>query len=84
MSLHFRYAFDFNIEAEGPPVKNLAIMLVISPLNALMHDQMSKLDYLGAYILEGTKKSIKSAQWLACKGRLQLTFSHQEVLLEKD
>ena len=76
------YVFDF-IEAGGPPVQNRAITLVISPLNALMHDQISKLDYLGAHILEGTKKSIELAQQLAYEGKLQIMFSHPEVILEK-
>ena len=74
--------FDF-VDSHGPPVKGKSITVVISPLNALMRDQISKLDHLGAIILDGTKKSIDLAMSLATAGKLQLLFSHPEILLEK-
>ena len=49
-----------------------------------MRDQISKLDHLGAIILDGTKKSIDLAMSLATAGKLQLLFSHPEILLEKN
>ena len=45
--------FDF-VDSHRPPVKGKSITVVISPLNALMRDQISKLDHLGAIILDGT------------------------------
>lgn len=74
--------FDF-VDAKGPPVKGRAITIVISPLNALMRDQISKLDHLGAFVLEGTKKSNELAMSHATEGKLQLLFSHPEILIEK-
>ena len=75
--------FDF-VEFGGPPAKGKSITLVISPLNALMRDQISKLAHLGALILDGTKNGNKLAMSRAAEGRLQLVFSHPEVLLEKE
>ena len=55
--------FDFvDCERAG---SGRAITIVISPLNALMRDQIGKLDHLGAHILEGTKEGMKLAASLA-------------------
>ena len=48
-----------------------------------MHDQISKLDHLGAHILGSIKRSLDFAKSLASEGKLQLVFSHPEFLLEK-
>ena len=72
--------FDFG-DAEGPPTKTKAITIVVSPLiNALMRDQIGKLDYLGAIILDGAKRTNHLATSLATDGKLQLIFSHPELL----
>lgn len=71
--------FNF-VETKGSPSKTpSSITIVISPLNALMRDQISKLDHLEALILDGSKKSLE----LAREGKLDILFSHPEVLLEK-
>ena len=75
--------FDF-VDAKGPPTKTKAIAIVISPLNALMRDQIVKLDHLGAIILDGTKTTNHLATSLATDGKLQLIFSHPELLLENN
>jgi len=61
-----------------------AITIVVSPLNALMRDQIGKLDHLGAIIPDGTKGTNHLAMSLATDGKLQLIFSHQELLLENN
>jgi len=48
-----------------PPVKGKEIIIVISPLNALMQDEICKLDHLGALILDGTQKSNELGMFLA-------------------
>ena len=75
--------FDF-VEAKGPATKTRAITIVDSPLHALMRDQIGKLDYLGAIILNGTKSTNHLATSLATEGKLQLIFSHPELLLENN
>jgi ATP-dependent DNA helicase RecQ len=78
---HLLYdVFDF-VDGKGPPTKTKAITIVISPLNALMRDQIGKLDHLGAIILDGTKTTNHLAMSLATDGKLQLIFSHPELLL---
>ena len=67
--------FDFVAWSEGPPVKGNAITVVISPLNALIRDQIGKLGHIRVHILDGTKKSIDLAKSLA---------SHPEIILEKN
>lgn len=49
-----------------------------------MHDQINKLCYLGAIILDGMKKGINLATLQAREGKLQLLFSHPEILLENN
>ena len=75
--------FDF-VEAAQHPLKRRSITVVKSPLNALMQDQISKLNHLGAIILDGMRKAIHLALSHAREGKLQLLFSHPEVLLEKN
>ena len=75
--------FDF-VEDKGPATKTKAITIVNSPLNALMRDQIGKLDYLGAIILNGAKSTNHLATSLAREGKLQLIFSHPELLLENN
>ena len=75
--------FDF-VDAAQHPLKRRSITVVISPLNALMQDQIIKLNHLGAMILDGTRKAIDLAVSHAREGKLQLVFSHPEVLLEKN
>ena len=48
--------FDF-VDAKGPATKTNATTIVVLPLNALMRDQIGKLDYLGAIILNGAKRT---------------------------
>lgn len=73
--------FDFMDDGQTPE-KGRSITVVISPLNALMRDQISKLSHLGAIILDGTKRGIDLATLQAREGKLQLLFSHPEILLE--
>ena len=72
------------VDAAQHPLKRRSITVVISPLNALMQDQISKLNHLGAMILDGTRKAIDLAVSHAREGKLQLVISHPEVLLEKN
>jgi len=74
--------FDF-VDAKGPPTQTKAITIVVSPLNALMRDQIGKLDHLGA-ILDATKSTNHLAMSLVTDGKLQLIFSHPELLLENN
>ena len=60
--------FDF-VDAKGPPTKTKAITIVVSPLNALMRDQIGKLDHLGAIILDGAKRTNHLATSLATDGK---------------
>jgi len=75
--------FDF-VDAKCPPTQTKAITIVISPLNALMRDQIGKLDHLGAIILDETKGTNHLAMSLVTDGKLQLIFSHPELLLENN
>jgi len=75
--------FDL-VDAKGPPTQTKAITIVVSPLNTLMRDQIGKLDHLGAIILDGTKVTNHLAMSLATDGKLQLIFSHPELLLENN
>ena len=75
--------FDF-VDAKGPATKTNAITIVVLPLNALMRDLIGKLDYLGAIILNGTKRTNHLATSLATEGKLQLIFSHPELLLKNN
>ena len=75
--------FDF-VDAKGPPAQTKAITIVVSPLNALMRDQIGKLDHLGTIILDGTKSTNHLAMSLVTDGKLQLIFSHPEILLENN
>ena len=78
-----RIPFDF-VDANGPPTNTKAITIVVSPLNALMRDQIGKLNHLGAIILDGTKSTNHLAMSIATDGKLQLIFSHPELLLENN
>ncbi|XP_068716964.1 ATP-dependent DNA helicase RecQ-like [Montipora capricornis] len=46
------------MDAAQHPLKGRSITVVISPLNALVRDQISKLNHLGAMILDGTRKDL--------------------------
>lgn len=61
---------------------NEAFTIVVSPLNALMKDQISKLSQLGAVVLDGTKRNNDLALSLASRGKLQLVFAHPENLID--
>ena len=74
--------FDF-VDAGQHPLKRRSITVVISPLNALMQDQISELNHLGAMILDGMRKAIDLAVSHAREGKLQLVFSHPEVLWKR-
>ena len=65
--------FDF-VDAKGPPTQTKAITIVVSPLDALMRDQIGKLDHLGTIILDGTKSTNHLAMSLVTDGKLQLIF----------
>ena len=73
--------FDF-MEAGQPPAKGRSTTIVISPLNALMRDQIRKLGHLGVVVLDGTKKTNDLAISQAREGKLQLVFSHPEFVIE--
>lgn len=75
--------FDF-VDAKVPARQTKAITIVVSPLNALMRDQIGKLDHLGTIILDGTKSTNHLAMSLVTDGKLQLIFSHAELLLENN
>ena len=75
------YVFDY-VKFKGQIESHEAITIVVSPLNALMKDQISKLSNLGAMVLDGTKTTNDMALSLASKGKLQLVFSHPEHLID--
>ena len=49
-----------------------------------MRGQIGKLDYLGAIFLDGAKGTNHLATSLETYGKLQLIFSHPELLLENN
>jgi len=59
--------FDF-MDGGQTPEKGKSITVVISPLTALMRDQISKLSHLSAIILDGMKKGIDLATLQAREG----------------
>ena len=70
------------MEAGQPPAKGRSTTIVLSPLNALMRDQISKLGHIGVVVLDDTKETNDLAILQAREGKLQLVFSHSEFVIE--
>ena len=82
-SLVFHLLSDVELmEAGQPPAKGRSTTIVLSPLNALMVYQISKLGHIGVVVLDDTKETNDLAILQAREGKLQLVFSHSEFVIE--